>query len=52
MNAKSFNGDAKRLTYIGHSAGAANAVLLAMSKRSDGLITRVIAQSGCPLNQW
>ncbi len=52
INAKSFNGDSKRITYIGHSAGAANAVLLAMSKRSDGLIARVIAQSGCPLNQW
>lgn len=52
INAKHFNGDAKRITYIGHSAGAANAVLLAMSKRSDGLIARVIAQSGCPLNQW
>jgi carboxylesterase type B len=52
INAKSFNGDPKRITYIGHSAGAANAVLLAMSKQSDGLIARVIAQSGCPLNQW
>jgi carboxylesterase type B len=52
MNAKSFNGDSKRITYVGHSAGAANALLLAMSKRSDGLIARVIAQSGCPLNQW
>ncbi|CAF1539425.1 unnamed protein product [Adineta ricciae] len=51
-NAKSFNGDPKRITYIGHSAGAANAVLLAMSPRSNGLIARVIAQSGCPLNQW
>jgi carboxylesterase type B len=52
INAKYFNGDPKRITYIGHSAGAANAVLIAMSKRSDGLIARVIAQSGCPLNQW
>ena len=52
MNSKSFNGDPKRITYVGHSAGAANALLLAMSKRSDGLITRVIAQSGCPLNRW
>jgi carboxylesterase type B len=52
INAKNFNGDSSRITYIGHSAGAANAVLLAMSKRSDGLIARVIAQSGCPLNQW
>jgi carboxylesterase type B len=52
INAKYFNGDAKRITYVGHSAGAANAILLAMSKRSDGLIARVIAQSGCPLNQW
>ncbi|CAF0985298.1 unnamed protein product [Adineta steineri] len=52
INAKSFNGDPKRITYIGHSAGAANAVLLAMSERSNGLIARVIAQSGCPLNQW
>ncbi len=52
INAKNFNGDSKRITYVGHSAGAANAILLAMSKRSDGLIARVIAQSGCPLNQW
>jgi carboxylesterase type B len=52
INGQYFNGDSKRITYIGHSAGAANAVLLAMSKRSDGLIARVIAQSGCPLNQW
>jgi neuroligin len=52
INAKHFNGDPKRITYVGHSAGAANAILLAMSKRSDRLIARVIAQSGCPLNQW
>jgi carboxylesterase type B len=52
INAKNFNGDPKRITYVGHSTGAANAMLLAMSKRSDGLIARVIAQSGCPLNQW
>ncbi|CAF1027669.1 unnamed protein product [Rotaria sordida] len=52
INAKNFNGDSKRITYVGHSAGAANAVLLAMSKRSKGLIARVIAQSGSPLNQW
>lgn len=52
INAKNFYGDPKRITYIGHSAGAANAVLIAMSKRSDNLVARVIAQSGCPLNQW
>lgn len=52
INAHNFNGDPKRITYVGHSAGAANAILLAMSKRSNGLITRVIAQSGGPLNQW
>ena len=52
LNAMNFHGDAKRITYVGHSAGAANAIILAMSKRSDGLIARVIAQSGCPLNQW
>ena len=52
LNAKHFGGDPKRVTYMGHSAGASNAVLLAMSKRSEGLIARVIAQSGCPLNQW
>lgn len=52
MNAERFHGDRKRITYVGHSAGAANAVLLAMSKKSNGLIARVIAQSGCPLNQW
>ncbi|CAF2120363.1 unnamed protein product [Rotaria magnacalcarata] len=52
MNAKYFNGDPKRITYVGHSAGAANAILLAMSERSNGMIARVIAQSGGPLNQW
>ncbi|CAF4761215.1 unnamed protein product [Rotaria sp. Silwood1] len=52
INAKNFNGDSKRITYVGHSAGASNAVLLAMSTRSKGLIARVIAQSGGPLNQW
>ena len=52
INAERFHGDPKRITYVGHSAGAANAVLLAMSKKSDGVIARVIAQSGCPLNQW
>jgi carboxylesterase type B len=52
INAKNFNGDPKRITYVGHSTGAANAILLAMSKHSERLITRVIAQSGCPLNQW
>ena len=52
INAKYFKGDPKRITYMGHSAGAANAVLLAMSERSEGLIARVIAQSGSPLNQW
>lgn len=52
LNARNFHGDSKRITYVGHSAGAANAIILAMSKYSEGLITRVIAQSGCPLNQW
>ncbi|CAF5135699.1 unnamed protein product, partial [Rotaria socialis] len=52
MNAKYFNGDPRRITYVGHSAGAANAILLAMSERSNGIIARVIAQSGGPLNQW
>ena len=52
INAKNFNGDPKRITYVGHSTGASNALLLAMSKRSDNLIARVIAQSGCPLNHW
>lgn len=52
VNAKTLNADEKRITYVGHSAGAANALLLAMSKRSENLIARVIAQSGCPLNQW
>ncbi|CAF3651944.1 unnamed protein product [Adineta steineri] len=51
-NAKHFNGDAKRITYVGHSADATNAILLAMSKHSDGIIARVIAQSGCPFHQW
>ena len=52
INAKNFNGDPKRITYVGHSAGAANALILAMSNYSVGLIARVIAQSGCPLNNW
>ncbi|CAF1671213.1 unnamed protein product, partial [Adineta ricciae] len=52
LNAKQFNGDFKRITYVGHSSGAVNALLLAMSNHSDGLLTRVIAQSGCPMNQW
>ncbi|UJR31335.1 hypothetical protein I4U23_018832 [Adineta vaga] len=52
LNAKQFNGDSKRITYVGHSTGAVNALLLAMSNYSDGLLTRVIAQSGCPLNRW
>lgn len=52
LNAANFHGDSKRITYVGHSAGAANAILLAMSKHSQGLIARVIAQSGCPLNEW
>ncbi|CAF0825420.1 unnamed protein product [Adineta steineri] len=33
-------------------ADATNAILLAMSKHSDGIIARVIAQSGCPFHQW
>lgn len=52
LNAKQFNGDSKRITYVGHSSGAVNALLLAMSNHSDGLLNRVIAQSGCPMSRW
>ncbi|CAF0737223.1 unnamed protein product [Didymodactylos carnosus] len=52
INAELFNGDNQLITYVGHSAGAANVALMAMSKKSKGLIRRVISQSGCPLNLW
>lgn len=51
-NAERFHGDPKRITYVGHSTGAANALLLAMSTTSSGLIARVIAQSGSPMHRW
>jgi carboxylesterase type B len=52
INAKMFHGNPKQITYVGHSTGSVNALLLAMSKQADGLIARVIAQSGNPLNSW
>ncbi|CAF0722473.1 unnamed protein product [Didymodactylos carnosus] len=52
INAESFGGDNQRITYVGHSAGAANVALIAMSKKSKGLVHRIISQSGSPLNIW
>ena len=52
LNAKQFSGDPTRVTYVGHSSGAVNALLIAMSTQSDGLLARVIAQSGSPLSRW
>ena len=52
INANNIHGDPQRITFLGHSTGAVNALLLAMSKQSKNLIRRVIALSGNPLNPW
>lgn len=51
-NAKMIHGDPNRITVFGHSTGAVNALLLAMSTHSKGSIRRVISESGTPLHPW
>lgn len=47
-----FGGDAQQVTIFGESAGAGSVTLLMLSPLAKGLFSRVIAQSGSPLNPW
>ena len=51
-NIEAFNGDPKRVTITGFSAGGASVQLQYLSPLSDGLFTNGISHSGCALNPW
>ncbi|KAL4706052.1 hypothetical protein ACJJTC_013519 [Scirpophaga incertulas] len=48
-NIKKFGGDPNRVTLAGFSVGAAMAEILALSKQTDGLINKLILESGTAL---
>ncbi|KAJ0173488.1 hypothetical protein K1T71_010637 [Dendrolimus kikuchii] len=49
---RKFGGDPKRVTLAGFSVGAALAELLALSKKTDGLIEKLILESGSALSPF
>ena len=51
-NIESFNGDAKKVTITGYSAGGASVQLHYMSPLTDGLFNNGISHSGVALNPW
>lgn len=51
-NIRSFNGNPKKVTLWGHSAGAAAIHMLALNKKTEGLFNRYILQSGFAVSPW
>lgn len=51
-NIKKFGGDPKKVTLAGFSVGAAMAELLVLSKTTDGLIDKLILESGSALSSY
>jgi carboxylesterase type B len=51
-NIEAFNGDPKRVTITGFSAGGASVHLQLLSPLSEGLFHNGISHSGCALNPW
>ena len=51
-NCKHLGCNSKSITIFGHSAGAADAMLLGMSKKAQSYINRIIVQSGSALAHW
>lgn len=51
-NIKKFGGDPKKVTLAGYSTGATMAELLALSKTTDGLIDKLILESGSALSPY
>lgn len=47
-----FNGDPKKVTIFGESAGGASVSLLMLTKRTEGLFQRAIPQSGDATAFW
>ncbi|XP_063616180.1 venom carboxylesterase-6-like [Cydia splendana] len=51
-NIENFGGDPDSVTLFGHGSGAAAVDLVSLSPMSEGLIHRVIAQSGSAIAPW
>jgi carboxylesterase type B len=51
-NCENLGCNRKSITVFGHSAGAADAMFLGMSSKSQVYINRIIVQSGSALAQW
>lgn len=51
-NISSFGGDPRNVTLFGESAGGAAVHYLTLSKATEGLFHKAIAQSGVVLNPW
>lgn len=51
-NIRKFGGNAKKVTVAGFSVGASMAELLSLSKSTEGLIDKIILDSGSALSSW
>lgn len=52
LNCPQLGCNSESITVFGHSAGAANAMLLAMSPKAQPYIKRLIIQSGSAISHW